>query len=302
MEEACAIRASQTKELLDVLCPSRQLPLVILGDEKSSFWWCLGESWKRFQNVPFKSSKYSVCSTSKGFVVSGGCDPSGRSESRCYQYDTLLDTWEEYPRMHQARYHHGSVSFGDQLFVVGGQGDRVEGQSERDSYCASVKKLSMKSKPMYWTRVPSLPTPVSLPRVVAVSHPRRLFVAGSSYSLEVYELNLEKQEWESRSPLPAHCPFATAVAYGDQIFIVGGETKQCMSYDPFMDRWTRLMRPGYPHSYGPAAVLNDKIVVFGGREREGSEFVEQYDPEDDRWNLLGLRIAHLLSAFFVLKA
>ncbi|KAI0239436.1 hypothetical protein LSAT2_009846, partial [Lamellibrachia satsuma] len=75
--------------------------------------------------------------------------------------------WEEMPPLITARFFHRSVSMGECVYVVGGEG--VD-----DTKLASIECLDVKSK--QWSSLPDMPQAVFDPAVVTYSN--KIFVFG----------------------------------------------------------------------------------------------------------------------------
>ena len=190
---------------------------------------------------------------------------------------------------HRSIYHEGS------LYVAGG----LKGEQEiQTSFLDSVERLHLQSS--QWTSLSPLPRPLQLPLLVSVS--KRLFAMAGWYdhqnqSRMVYEF--VDRAWEPKSEMLLDCRDGAAVSFNDRVFIIGGDERRCMLYDPRTDVWVvSVQRPQFKHWVGAAALHDNKIILFGG---EGNDEIEEYDPRSDSpWSPWQLKLIDKNSLEFAL--
>jgi DNA-binding CsgD family transcriptional regulator len=102
--------------------------------------------------------------------------------------------------------------------------------------------------------------------------------------------NSSLQRWKARAPLPVARRGMGVVAYGGQVYVLGGESAQGVTgsvekYDPQTDGWTPLADKPHAVADVAAALVGNQIYVPGGRTPSGSPstMVEVYSPETDTW-------------------
>ena len=102
--------------------------------------------------------------------------------------------------------------------------------------------------------------------------------------------NSSLQRWKARAPLSVARRGIGLVAYGGQVYVVGGESaagvlSSVERYDPQTDGWTSLADKPHAVADVAAALIGDQIYVPGGRTVSGSPsaMVEVYSPETDTW-------------------
>ncbi len=100
----------------------------------------------------------------------------------------------------------------------------------------------------------------------------------------------ESQRWQELAPLPVARAGLAAVAYEDQVYVIGGETEQGITarldkYDPSSDTWESLKAKPTAVKEISAAVLGGRIFVPGGRLESGAltDVMEIYNPRLDSW-------------------
>ncbi|ELU11074.1 hypothetical protein CAPTEDRAFT_95259, partial [Capitella teleta] len=234
---------------------------------------------------------YSACASPGGFVVSGGRSQN-ISQRECYSYDAQNGQWNTLPPMPTARFNHSSIYHNHHLYVVGGW-DGNDIYDRRD--LNSVEALDMRN--LQWNHLPPLPRKVGLAYLAIVSD--NLFVLGGcdrdrnsdEYSdkwvADVHEFDSTQQRWRQRSPMPEICKGGAAVSFNDHVYVVGGENRSCMRFNPRNNTWTSLQRPRFNHKYGPSLVLNGNIVVFGDQFNDS---IEEYSPLTDSWSSWTLKM------------
>ena len=115
---------------------------------------------------------------------------------------------------------------------------------------------------------------------------------GDEISVQCYDTTTST--WTFKSPLPTsirNTAGAQAVTIGGQLYLVGGAGPVCARYDPKSDNWTVLASPQFPHFFGAAVVLNDKILLSGGKEDDkGQDSIEEYDPDTNIWRVLPMKL------------
>lgn len=103
-----------------------------------------------------------------------------------------------------------------------------------------------------------------------------------------------KEGWVTKAPMPTPRSGAVAVVVKDQIYVIGGysvknDHSQVLSvnerYDPQTDSWKALAPMSRPRSGAAAAVIDNKIYVIGGVDKDTNftSLVERYDPETNAW-------------------
>ncbi|ELU18164.1 hypothetical protein CAPTEDRAFT_218689 [Capitella teleta] len=248
------------------------------------------DDWYEMEDIPFNCRYYSACSTPDGFIVTGGCNESSIAldcKRGCYWYIAHENHWRILPPMSKGRSDHSSVYHNHTLYVVGGDEDH------------SFQSLDTNS--LKWSTLPSMPDPVYRAHMAVFKG--RIFVLGGKSSYmnfrrEVHEYSSAACSWQERKSMPEVCSYGAVVGYGEHIFVVGGQERCCMRYDPEVDSWLRLQRPLHVHRWGPALEWKAKIVVCGGCNADS---IEEYDPQLDMWSVWQLTVPYISGMVFALK-
>ena len=109
--------------------------------------------------------------------------------------------------------------------------------------------------------------------------------------------------WQEKAPLPTARSGLAATIYENQIYAIGGETKDGVTsaverYNVSANTWSSLTPKPVAVTDASAAVILGKIYVPGGRLPSGmpTDILEIYDPQHDRWDQ-GASLPLALSAY-----
>ena len=125
-------------------------------------------------------------------------------------------------------------------------------------------------------------------------------------NLWVLDLQNPAAGWAAKAPLPLAGDHMSGAVIGGRIYSIGGEHGHANSlpdnapyvqhnylftYDPAADQWTRLadLPVGRSHAEGTTLVINDKIVLMGGKlgPQDASNRIDVYDPATNQWTAAG---------------
>jgi hypothetical protein len=105
--------------------------------------------------------------------------------------------------------------------------------------------------------------------------------------LHSYDATTDK--WNVLAQLPSavtNTNGASAVAIQNQLYVVGGQAKLCLTYKPVSDTWIILQSPSLGHNYGAAVIFKGKIMILGG----SSDQIEEYDLLKDEWQISHIKL------------
>lgn len=183
-----------------------------------------------------------------------------------YRYDPQADRWSRMPDMPKPRAAMAAGVIGHTLIVAGGARDRVP----------LFETYGFDFRTGRWSRLPNMPSRREHVGDAVVDG--KLYVLGgrAPHSLAVdtaQRYNAAARRWESLPPMPVPAGgLAGVAAKGKAIAIGGGNdeagtvTGAVQEFDPASGEWTRLPDLRTPrHGHG-AALVGDKIWVFGGSD------------------------------------
>lgn len=196
-----------------------------------------------------------------------------------------------------ARHENAFVEANGKFYLVGGRGERPV-----DIYDPETKQ---------WSEGPS--PPVEMHHFQAVTYDGDVYVVGAwadDYPREnglshVYVYDTEQDEWRQDAEIPPERRrgSAGAVVRDGQIYVVGGNVGGhgphatavgwLDVFNPETGEWTALRDQSAPHArdHFQAAVVDDRLVVVGGRDSGVEGFIDStlaavdvYDFETQTWS------------------
>lgn len=236
--------------------------LVIVGgltkeDRENRYCWYLkadNSSWELLAQMPRPGWKfYSVCVTQTGILVSGGYYNEVKRD--CWLFDVSEKKWKPVPHLHEGRCKHGSAVHSGNVFILGGE----------DDFRLLKTVECFDSRLRKWSVVRAMPKALSDP--LAVSYGRYIYVlsgieGSDATSVSTLAYDTVWGDWEYKSDMPQPCRLGAAVALNDKLYVTGGYTRSCMSYDPLLDNWTILSPPREKHGNSPAVVWKVSLCLL----------------------------------------
>ncbi len=120
---------------------------------------------------------------------------------------------------------------------------------------------------------------------------------GLNYLSSVEEYDPATNRWTAKAPMSASKSESELVAVGGKIYAFGGFVKGAdqneinplhyssavEEYDPVLNTWTAKAPMSTPKFYFQTEVIDGKIYVMGGNDKDSLDTVEEYDPASDTW-------------------
>ncbi|ELU13304.1 hypothetical protein CAPTEDRAFT_193078 [Capitella teleta] len=242
--------------------------------------WVLNEDfqWRVMSGIPFERSKYSACASPNGIIVTGGYDQNKKNHADCHEYYSLNRQWQALAPMLEARYEHCSLFHQNALYIIGGKRDKR-------TYLSSFHCMQSGQ----WRRLRQYPHAIAYPYAAVALN--QIFAFGgwksqTEFNFEVFEYDSTREQWLERATMPKRCTNGSVAAYEGKVYVVGGDQRMCMSFNPQYNSWVEIQkRPQFEHCLAPALVWDTAIVVFGGKRTES---IEQYcilTSEWSEWNI-----------------
>jgi N-acetylneuraminic acid mutarotase len=225
------------------------------------------------------------------FVVGGFERLSGATTRAVERYDIARDRWSRVRSMPTGVNHTTAVAYRGKLYVHGGYRGR------RDLSSATNRFFRYDPRRNRWRRLRSSGTRRAAHAAAVIG--RKLYVAGganahgSLRSLEVYDFARRRWRRGPSFPGPAR-NHTTGAGVGRFFYVLAGRDRSnfrvAERFDVRRRRWERLPRLRTARGGIASAVVDGKIVVFGGEELGpgGTTIrpVERYDPPRRRWSRL----------------
>ncbi len=248
--------------------------LVAICDDRC---WVLNHGeleWKKKNSVAGKIMIRSrACRTGDGILAAGGWHINRKFSKQCCKLSFPTLDWTAVPDLNVARYYHASVCGGEQVYVLGGQGD--------SGVLRSVEYLDKKTGS--WCVTTDMPK--TLYGHTAVNYKHYIYVFGGwskshQESQTSLVFNTCRKTWSKKTNMPQSCTEGSSVVYRDRIYLLGGKENCCFSYNPDLDCWQTHSRPKKDHNGGSAVVWGDRILRGGGYF---TTVIEEYKPDTDTW-------------------
>ena len=221
------------------------------------------DGWQPRAPLPRGLNHLSIA-TSGGLVYASGGSAGSTPTTGLFAYDPSTNTWTEKADLPLRRSAHVLVAAANQLFVVGGVGDRP---GVTLAYDPSTDR---------WTERAAIPT--LREHLSAAALDDRIYVAGGRWgsagnlgAFEVYDP--AGDTWQTLPPLPSRRGGLTASFLDGKLHVLGGEAldsgatfPQHEVYDPVTGAWSaEADMPTPRHGLGSAVLDHTLYTIAGGR-------------------------------------
>ena len=219
------------------------------------------------------ASQFSVCETPQGFCITGGVD-----SCMCMMFIAATKSWFRLQELQVQRHGHGSIYVKDILYVLGGYcGTDTSEPSDLVDF--------MIMKDGKWTCGPNMPLAVKFPKVSNLGN-NVYFL--DEISNQLLCLDIDQEIWKQLASLSAekqYCAGASMISAHTRLFVAGGHSMICAWYSPNTNTWCTGQQPLHQHKYGALVYHSDTLLLLGGSFRDGTDTVEEYDIEEDKWTV-----------------
>ncbi|NNC91786.1 MAG: hypothetical protein HKN80_04780 [Acidimicrobiia bacterium] len=236
------------------------------------------------------------------YLIGGFRPPYESIEPSAWRYDPLADAWAALAQMPVPVTHSGVAVAGSDVWVAGGFVGDNPGP-------ATTRVQIYDTHEDGWRDGPSLPMH-SASAAAATVDSRLHLIGGLDLDRKtdvldhlVLDTADPRRQWSRLAPLPAPGRnHHSAVGLDGRVYVIGGHSghdgplvdlKLAHSYDPQSDSWHRIadLPEERHHCEASTFVWNNRIVVGGGlgpgRVAALPDLVA-YDPDQDRWESIGL--------------
>ena len=235
-------------------------------------------------------AKCSVCRIPQGFVINGGID-----SCLCIMFTASTKSWVRLQDMLDKRQCHGLVCVKEVLYVLGGYlGDYIESSKHTDSVDSMIMKNGN------WKSGPNLPLVTKFPKVSNCNESVYLLDAEDTKKLFCLDVNIDV--WSELAPLSVdeQCHGISMTSANRQLLVAGGHNMICAWFNIDTNSWSTGHPPLRKHQYGSLAHYNGKFLPLGGSFAGGTDEVEMYDIEDDKWTLCSYKMPRKLCEHYAL--
>jgi N-acetylneuraminic acid mutarotase len=227
--------------------------------------------------------------------VLGGYADGNVAQPLNEEYDPVRDMWRERAPLPQGANHIAVVGLEGKLYAIGGFVEQ--------NYHATADVWAYDPAKDTWAAVAPLPQPLGSMAVAAVDGVIHAVGGAGGTTIDNrhtiavhYIYHPRTNRWSDSVPLPFPREHFNLIVLSGKLYAIGGRmenfsqnTQTIFSLDLHDQgaRWTALPLMPIARSGTQAAVLDNKIFVFGG-ERFGGVFnsTEMFDPATQRWSEL----------------
>lgn len=227
--------------------------------------------------------------------VLGGYADGDVAQALNEEYDPASDTWRERAQLPRGANHIAAVGLNGKLYAIGG--------FSQQNFNAIADVSAYDPTANSWTSIAPLPQPLGSMAAVAVDGVIHAIGGATGttndnrHTIAVhYIYDPKTNTWTESTPLPFPREHFSLIALHDKLYAIGGrmenfsqnaQTVFMLDLKDKNARWIALPLMPVARSGTQAAVLQDKIFVFGG-ERFGGVFnnTEMFDPATERWSEL----------------
>ena len=217
------------------------------------------------------------------------------SLSTLRRFDPATGRYKTLAPMPEALNHIGMVADGDDIYVVGGHGNRLYGGDVHDT----LFRYSVADD--RWKRLADMPTARGALAVGIIGD--KLYAAGGMTSgrplghavdtLEVYDIRRDR--WSEGPPMPAAREHVGGTVLDGRLYVLGGRDARtdalstATRFDPETGRWEQLPPLRVAAGGLEAASVGGSVLALGGGDDRGGTVtgaVQRYDEAQDRWHVV----------------
>ena len=223
----------------------------------------------------------SVCKVPHGFVISGGVD-----SCLCMMFIASTKSWVRLGDLLVQRQCHGFICVKDILYVLGG----YLGKYKQDISNPSDSVHLMVMEDGNWISGPPMPLAVTFTKVSNLDN--KIYLLDEN-STQLLCLDTDKSVWKRLASLSTeeeYCVGASMTSAQGRLFVAGGESMICAWFEPKINTWCTGQQPIHQHKHGALAHHSEKLLLLGGNLNGGTDAVEEYDIEENKWTVCSYKM------------
>ncbi|XP_068000949.1 kelch-like protein 34 [Melanerpes formicivorus] len=253
--------------------------------------------WRALTRLQDKLQNHSVCVVGNFLYVLGGEIESGTPgdaktgaalsvTKKVHRYDPRFNTWAQITGMQEKRCQFSCCVLGKHIFAIGGRGERGVLHSSVEAYDISRDR---------WVKAGELPCKIHghasavCKEVIYISGGKHS-EAGST-SKDLYSLSSLEGQWTQRAPMSIARFGHQMASLREAMFTFLGMYEpfsEIERYDPEQNQWTRLRPLTYDRFCYGLAVVEETVLLIGGKKWQNSREVPTqdvvgYDIDNDGW-------------------
>ena len=261
--------------------------------------------------MPINLFGVTICAVPQGAICLGGTPTKLMKDAsdQCLLYDKYKDEWLPLRRVpYPITSARATCVKGRFVYVIGGQEPRSKSTICFDLQTKTWKRCPDMKQGIAWPLIGCIKDSIYVIFLTILTNTTKhrksiqdiMVQQQFSYDnnqreidLTVQCFNMLTQSWSFVASLAESIDTrgANTVTLEDMLYLVGGNGKLCLKYDPQVNTWTMLTgHPLEPH-YGPAVALGHKIYISGGfKNLKMTDSFEMYDPSTDTWEVLPVKL------------
>lgn len=209
--------------------------------------------------------------------------------ARCFRYDPRFDTWFELASMNEPRKDFVLLALGTKLYAIAGQ-DENKVMHTVECYDIMSNEWGMRQ-----------PLSRHVYGHAGCVCSGKIYVSGGQVFAgtwkKLFAYCPEEDTWEERAPMLQNRLNHVMMEVQEKIYVIGGNIEDAYGfpipiteiekYCPIANQWT-VCKAKFNIREAGSCVLNNDILIVGGigGEHYLSEYVQKYDPEKDKMEIV----------------
>jgi Kelch motif len=241
-------------------------------------------SWTAKAFMPYPKVDFAIGVVGDKIYVLGGYSDNWEPQNLTQRYDPQLNIWVRKKNMPTERNGLAVGVVNNKIYAIGGFHNGLDTNEEYDP--------SMDS----WSTKTPMPTKRGFLAIGAVGN--KIFALGGENDAGWSDLNEvydpQNDTWSTVAPMkrgnsinswPVEDSYFSVAVVQDKIYVIGGYRigNTNIEYDMTTDMWIKKQSPSIGRFRHACGVINSKIYVIGGRDRDGNIYASnvEYNPVID---------------------
>ena len=223
----------------------------------------------------------SICTFPQGFLITGGLD-----SRMCMMFIASSKVWARLQDLQVERCAHGSIYIKGVLYLLGG----YLGKSTNGNWKQSDFLDSMAIKDKKWENGPKIPLAVQYPKLSNLGQNVYLL---DEVTNQLLLFDVDKNVWKQLASLSKeskYCSGVSMITGRGKLLVAGGVNRVCAWYNADTNTWCTCQQPLQVHKYGALAYHNNKFLLLGGNFNGGTDEVEEYNIDENKWSMCSYKI------------
>ena len=233
------------------------------------------DTWERLPDMPTARGGLGAAVVGGQIVAVGGESTTGVYDD-VETYDIAKRGWSKAAKLPTGRHGLAVVAIGSSLYALAGADQPSHGTAVATAELLRFGRAAGGAGGGAWREIRAVPTPRQQVATAALNGTIWVVggLAGENVSRAVEGYDPAINTWKEGPPLPVPLHHAAAVAYGDELVVIGGwsprgDDLSAVTSDRVYalrdSKWVRLPSLEHARAAASAAVVGDELVVVGGQ-------------------------------------